>query len=66
MTTATDTHEELATKKYVDARFDRIEKRLDEIEAALTGSCENYTQNFGKLNNSIASLLNIVVTLTGR
>ncbi len=73
MTATAYTHENLATKKDVDARFDiveerldRIERRLEAIETAFTESRENYTRNFAQLNNSIVALLNTLATLTGR
>ena len=55
MTVATHTHEELATKNGVHARFDRIEERLDRVEDTLV-----------HLTNSIASILNVLTSLNER
>lgn len=53
MTTAAHIHEELATKKDVDARFDivderfdRLEERLDRLEKRLAESDFKHTQNY--------------------
>ncbi len=59
MTTATHTHEELATKKDVDERFDRLEERLAESDY-------KHTQNYAQLSNSFVSMLNVMTSLTER
>ena len=51
MAASTHTHEELATKKDVDARFDRLEERMDRVETAIT-----------QINSSIASILNVLAS----
>ena len=53
MTTMTHTHEELATKKDVDERFDRLEERLAESDY-------KHTQNYAQLSNSFVSMLNVM------
>ncbi len=55
MATSTHTHEELATKRDVDARFDRVEERLDRLETTIA-----------QINSSIASILNVLVNLNER
>ena len=62
MTTSTHTHEELATKKDVDARFDRIEERLERVEDRLL-SLEHTVAN---LASSLASLLTVFTNLNER
>lgn len=59
MTTATHTHEELATKKDVDERFDRLEEKLAESDY-------KHTQNYAQLSNSFVSMLNVMTSLTER
>ncbi len=59
MTTATHTHEELATKQDVDARFDRLEEKLAESDY-------KHTQNYAQLSNSFVSMLNVMTSLTER
>ena len=59
MTTAAHTHEELATKKDVDERFDRLEERLAESDY-------KHTQNYAQLSNSFVSMLNVMTSLTER
>ena len=73
MTTATHTHEELATKKDVDERFDRLEERFDRFEERfdrlderLAESDHNHTQNYAQLSNSFVSMLNVMTSLTER
>ncbi len=73
MTTMAHTHEELATKKDVDARFDivderfdRLEERFERLEAKLAESDYKHTQNYGQLSNSFVSMLNVMTSLTER
>ena len=62
MTVATHTHEELATKNDVDARFDRVEERLDRIE----GRLDRVEDTLVHLTNSVASMLNVWMSLNER
>ncbi len=57
MTAATHTHEELATKKDVDERFDNLDQRTKNLELV-------FTSNMAQLNSAIASLNDILVRLT--
>ena len=57
MATGTHTHEELATKKGVDWRFDNPEQHMTNLELA-------FTSNMARLNSAIASLDDILVRLT--
>ena len=66
MTTATHTHEELATKKDVDERFDRLDERFDRLEERLAESDHKHTQNYAQLSNSFVSMLNVMTNLTER
>lgn len=73
MTTTAHTHEEHATKKDVDARFDIVEERLDRLEVRfdrleekLAESDHKHTQNYGQLSNSFVSMLNVMTSLTER
>ena len=73
MTTAAHIHEELDTKKDVDARFDivderfdRLEERLDRLEKRLAESDFKHTQNYAQLSNSLVSMLNVITSLTER
>ena len=66
MTTMAHTHEDLATKKDVDARFDILEERFDRLEAKLAESDYKHTQNYGQLSNSFVSMLNVMTSLTER
>ncbi len=59
ITTASHTHEDLATKRDVDARFDRVEERMTNLEFS-------FTSNMTQLNSSIASLNNTIVLLSER
>lgn len=59
MATATHAHEELATQKDVDARFDRLEEKLTESDY-------KHAQNYGQLSKSFVSMLNVVTSLTER
>jgi len=60
------THEELATKKDVDARFDIVDERFDRLEEKLAESDYKHTQNYGQLSNSFVSMLNVMTSLTER
>ncbi|MCY4473941.1 MAG: hypothetical protein OXC83_00700 [Chloroflexi bacterium] len=66
MTTMAHTHEELATKKDVDARFDIVDERFDRLEEKLAESDYKHTQNYGQLSNSFVSMLNVMTSLTER
>ena len=62
MVTSTHTHEELATKKDVDERFDRVEARLDRLEERI----DRMEVRLDHLTSSLASLLNAYLGLNDR
>ena len=62
MTVGAHAHEELATKKDVDTRFDRVEERLDRVEERL----DRVEDTLVHLTNSVASTLNVLTSLNER
>ena len=69
MTTSTHTHEELATKKDVDARFDQVDVRFDHVEERLDRIEErvlNLEYAMTQLIASQASMLNAINRLDDR
>ena len=62
MVTSTHTHEELATKEDVYARFDQVDERFDRVEDRL----EQVEKTLVHLNGTIASIMNVLMNLNER
>lgn len=60
MASATRTHEELATKEDLDARFDIIVERLDRLEEKLTESDYRHSQHYAQISYSLVSILSVM------
>ena len=69
MTTSTHTHEELATKKDVDERFDFVDERFDRVEARLDrveDRLDQVEKTLVHINGTIASIMNVLMNLNER
>ncbi len=56
MSASTHTHEELATKADVDARFDRIDERLRNIDCALANLATSLSSTMTRLEEILAKI----------